>query len=134
MDLSVVLLVVLSCVLLSNGMEVKDCDLLTENTSFETFQAILPAAEHATEQPYKTAYHFQPLQNWLNGMTKATFTNLVLTTTYSFLISGFHCFSLMGFVFIPLLGIKLYVTIHFSNDGINGVTLTTQILMVSNFI
>ena len=64
MDISVLLLVGLSCILLSNGIKVEDSDHLTDNISFESFQVLQPA-----EQPYKTAYHFQPSQNWLNGMT-----------------------------------------------------------------
>ncbi|XP_022731504.1 beta-fructofuranosidase, insoluble isoenzyme CWINV6-like isoform X2 [Durio zibethinus] len=61
MDLSLLLLFGLSCILLSNGIKVEDCDHLTDNTSFQSFQVLVPA-----EQPYRTAYHFQPPQNWLN--------------------------------------------------------------------
>ncbi|WRX34133.1 hypothetical protein QQP08_026620 [Theobroma cacao] len=62
MDISLLLLVGLSCVLLSNGIKVEDPDHLIDSISFQSFQVLLPA-----EQPYRTAYHFQPPQNWLNG-------------------------------------------------------------------
>lgn len=61
MDISLLLLVGLSCVLLSNGIKVEDPDHLIDSISFKSFQVLLPA-----EQPYRTAYHFQPPQNWLN--------------------------------------------------------------------
>ncbi|XP_017983748.1 PREDICTED: beta-fructofuranosidase, insoluble isoenzyme CWINV6 isoform X1 [Theobroma cacao] len=61
MDISLLLLVGLSCVLLSNGIKVEDPDHLIDSISFQSFQVLLPA-----EQPYRTAYHFQPPQNWLN--------------------------------------------------------------------
>ncbi|TYI48146.1 hypothetical protein E1A91_D13G226000v1 [Gossypium mustelinum] len=61
MDISLFLFVGFSCFLLINGNKVEDCDYLTDKTSLQSFHVLLQA-----EQPYRTAYHFQSPQNWLN--------------------------------------------------------------------
>ncbi|GMJ15754.1 ARABIDOPSIS THALIANA CELL WALL INVERTASE 1 [Hibiscus trionum] len=64
MDKSLILFVGFSCFLLINGVEGKNYGYLTEtdNTRFQSFQDLVQE-----EQPYRTAYHFQPPKNWLNG-------------------------------------------------------------------
>ncbi|KAK8515422.1 hypothetical protein V6N13_139600 [Hibiscus sabdariffa] len=79
MDKSLLLFVGISCFLLINGVKVEDCDFLTEtdNTRFQLFQASVPE-----EQPYRTAYHFQPPKNWLNDPNGPMYYNGVYHLFY----------------------------------------------------
>lgn len=36
------------------------------------------------EQPYRTAFHFQPPQNWMNGMS--TQHNLLILSSFNFIL------------------------------------------------
>ena len=59
MKISISLFFGLCCVLLSSGIEVE----ASNQNIHEYLQAF-----QSEKQPYRTAYHFQPPQNWLNGM------------------------------------------------------------------
>lgn len=58
MEISAPLVVGICCVFLSSLIEVE-----AYNQNIHSLQVIV-----SENQPYRTAFHFQPPQNWLNGM------------------------------------------------------------------
>ncbi|XP_039030316.1 beta-fructofuranosidase, insoluble isoenzyme CWINV1-like isoform X2 [Hibiscus syriacus] len=81
MDKSLLFFVGFSCFLLIHGVKAEDCNHLTEtdNTRFQSFKALVPE-----EQPYRTAYHFQSLKNWLNDPNGPMYYNGVYHLFYQY--------------------------------------------------
>lgn len=75
MDRGVIWGVGLFILLVGYGAEVESSHL-----PFRNLQSI-PAED---QQPYRTAYHFQPLDNWMNGLSAKTFSFVISVFIFQF--------------------------------------------------
>lgn len=79
MDMSPILLLALFSLIYGNG-------ILPIEASHHVYRNLQSLSSDSSNQPYRTAYHFQPPKNWINGIFRSNkFEIFFLTLSFSFL-------------------------------------------------
>lgn len=92
---SPIFLLVLLSLIYDNGV------LVPIEATHHVYRNLQSLSSHSSDQPYRTAYHFQPPKNWINGIfsTKKSY-NLTCPSFLTLIFSWKYFISLTVFCFV----------------------------------